>query len=68
MGKHERIVFVTEAPIIEMRGGVVHIRYTSNGEATERTMSVKTFAKAIERGQRALDRYARGEENVIVDD
>jgi NaMN:DMB phosphoribosyltransferase len=59
--------FIQEAPIIEIKGGVAIIRYRGDPQG-DRAMSVRTLARALERGQRALQRHAAGEENVIVDE
>lgn len=67
MGKREVIPYDPGPPVIENRAGVVHVRYRG-GDRAERTMSVKTLARSVERAQRALERYGRGEEDVVVDD
>ena len=65
---NEFIAHISEAPTIEIRDGVAHVLDRSGPMRIERAMSVKSFAKYVERGQRALKRYADGEQSIIVDD
>lgn len=58
--------FVNDAPIIEIKGGVAFVRYGNSG--MDRAMSIQTFTRAVERGQRALRKHAAGDEHVLVDD
>lgn len=53
---------------IEISDGVVHVREESGNHRIERTMSVKTARRTLDRLSRALERFAAGEQNVIVDD
>jgi hypothetical protein len=62
------VAFIEGAAIVEVNGGVVRIRERSGEQRIERTMSVKTARATVERIGRALERYARGDENVVVDD
>lgn len=58
-------IFSNEPPIIEIRDEVAIIHH--NGQL-ERAMSVRSFTRWIDRGQKALRRHAAGEAHVIVDD
>lgn len=64
----EIIAHITEAPTIEISDAVAHVRDRSGNVRIDRAMSVRSFTKYVERGQRALERYAKGEQNIIVDD
>lgn len=64
MPQAETANFIHEPPVIEITAGVVIIRYRDG----ERAMSVKTLARAVDRGNRALQRHAAGDQNIIVDD
>lgn len=68
MGKISGVAYITGASTIKIHGGVVDITDVSGSRRLKRAMSVKIFEANQERGQRALDRYRRGEESVIVDD
>lgn len=68
MSTNEFIAFISEAPTIEISGGVAHVRDRSGNMRIDRAMSLKSLAKYVERGQRALKRHAEGDENIIVDD
>lgn len=67
MAKAKKVIYLDEPPTVEISGGVVHIRDRSGARLIERAMSIKNFRRSLERGQRALDRYAKGEENVVED-
>jgi hypothetical protein len=68
VGKHTEFPsFIDEPPIVSISGGVVFISYRASGARPERAMSLRTFERAIARGQRALERYAGRETDVIVD-
>ena len=69
MAKCEKeVVYLSEVPTVTIVAGVVHvIRYTGTGKVT-RAMSIKTLQKFRDRVDRALERYASGEQDVIVDD
>ncbi len=64
----EFVAYVTEAPTIEISGGVAHVRDRSGGTRIERAMSVRNLEKYRDRISRALERYAAGETDIIVDD
>jgi hypothetical protein len=64
----EFVAYVTEAPIIEICGGVAQVRDRSGGTRIERAMSVRNLEKYRDRINRALERYAAGETDIIVDD
>lgn len=69
MGKEykEFVAYITEAPTIEISGGVAHVKDRSGATRIERAMSVKNLVKYRDRISRALDRYARGEDNIVID-
>lgn len=58
--------FIDEPPIIEINGSIARIVYRRLDN--DRVMSVRTLKRIIERGTRALDRHATGEDHIIVDD
>jgi hypothetical protein len=60
--------FIECPAVVEISGGVVRICERSGEQRIERTMAIKTAAQTGERIKRALERYAKGDENVIVDD
>lgn len=66
MSSRDLIVHIASAGEVEISDGIVYIRERSGGRNIERTMSVRTAQKTVERFQRALERYAAGEQNVIV--
>lgn len=58
--------FIDEPPVIKISGSIVKIIY---GHAEmDRVMSARTLRRAVERGKRALERHATGEDNIIVDE
>lgn len=59
--------FVQVPPVIQITAGVVIFRNQSTC-CPERFTSVRVLEKAVERGQRALERFAAGETDIIVDD
>lgn len=67
-GVNEFVAHITEAPTVEIRDGVAHVRDRSGNMRIDRAMSVRSFAKYVERGQRALERHAAGDDNVCIDD
>lgn len=64
----EFVAHITEAPTIEIRDGVAHVRDRSGNLRIDRAMSIKSFAKYVERGRRALERHAAGDAIIVVDD
>lgn len=58
--------FIDEPPIIEIAGGIVRISYR-NGDI-ERVMSVRNFGRVVERGKKALERFAAGDDRIIIDE
>lgn len=62
------VAYIAGPSAIEIRSGVVHVRDRSGAQCIERTMSVKVLADNVKRGERALARFASGEENIVVDD
>lgn len=68
MPTNEFIAHISEAPTIEISDGVAHVRDRSGNMRIERAMSIKSLTKYVERGQRALERHANGEHNIIEDD
>lgn len=68
MGKVSGVAYVTEPSTIKIHGGVANIIDISGTRRLERAMSVRVLKTDVERYQRALDRYGRGEQSVIVDD
>lgn len=69
MGKHfSPLAFVTEPPVFEVNGGVFHIRARSGDSCIEFAMSPRCFAQGLDRAKTAAERYARGEQNIVVDD
>lgn len=68
MGKQfSPLAFVTEPPVFEVNGGVFHIRARSGDSCIEFAMSATCFAHGLSRAKTAMDRYAEGEQNVIID-
>jgi hypothetical protein len=57
--------FIDEPPVIEINGSIVRINYR---RLDERVMSVRTLRRSVERGKRALERHATGEENIVIDE
>jgi hypothetical protein len=68
MASKSSIAHMSDAPKIEISDGVAWIKGRSGGERTVETMSVRILQQYADRIGRALARYARGEQNVIVDD
>lgn len=68
MDRNSVIPFVSEPPTIRIYGDVAHVWDRSGSMGSERAMSISSFVKFIERGQRALRRRAAGDEVIIVDD
>lgn len=62
------VLYICEAPKIEIAGGIVRIIARSGAEQREGTMSVANFARYVERGQRALRQHAAGDEFIIIND
>jgi hypothetical protein len=62
------IVFIDEPATVQISGGIVHVRERSGGRRIKRTMSVATAEKTAERIRRALDRWAKGDQDIIVGD
>lgn len=58
--------FIDEPPVIEINGSIVRINYRRSD--IERVMSVRTLRRMVERGNRALERHATGEENIVIDE
>lgn len=67
-GTNDFTAHIREAPTIEISHNVVYVRDRSGNMRIERAMSLKSFEKYVERGRRALERYEKGEETIIVDD
>jgi hypothetical protein len=68
MASKSSIAHMSDAPKIEISDGVVWFKSRSGGERTVETMSVKVLQKLVDRGHRALDLHAAGEQRVVVDD
>lgn len=69
MGKLEEFTaHLTEVPVFEINDGVAVARARSGNRIINQAMSVKVLSKAVDRARRALERYANGEQNIIVDD
>jgi hypothetical protein len=64
----EFVAFISEAPTIEISGGVAHVQDRSGDVRVARAMSVRMLEKYGDRINRALSRYAGGETDIIVDD
>lgn len=62
------VAFITEPPAISITANVAHGHYRSGASRTKWAMSVKVLQATRDRINRALDRYAAGDEHVIVDD
>jgi hypothetical protein len=58
--------FIDEPPTIEINGSIVRICYKRAD--IQRVMSVRTLKRMVERGSRALERHATGEENILIDE
>jgi len=50
---------------IRISENIVILSTRSGGEAIEQAMSVKAFQQLVDRGHRAIDRYGRGEQDII---
>lgn len=57
-------VFLDVAPVIQIREGVAHVLDSGTTVAIDRAMSLESLRVYVERGQRALARYAKGEQEV----
>lgn len=57
-------VFLERAPDLRIRHGVAHWLDTGSGFECEHAMSIETLQASVERGKRALDRYANGERDI----
>lgn len=68
MSKAESPAFAQEPPVIEIQDRVAIIRYRCGKERCERAMSIRTLARSVARGQKALDLHAAGDDHIIVDD
>lgn len=69
MGSFAKIVpFVSEPPRIEISGGIATIQIRSGRDVTELVTTVCNLARSIERGQRALNCHAAGDDHIIIDD
>jgi hypothetical protein len=67
MGVETRFAaFIDEPPVIEINGGIARISYRRAD--IERVMSVRTLRRVVERGKRALERHAAGDEHVVIDE
>lgn len=60
---HTHRIFLDKAPVIQIKHGIVHALDT--GVDSEHTMSIETFGEILDRGKRAMARYARGERGII---
>jgi hypothetical protein len=67
VSKVESPAFAQEPPVIEIKDRVAIIRYRGK-ERCERAMSIRTLARTVARGQKALDLHAAGDDHIIVDD
>lgn len=62
----EAVIFVTDPPEFEIRGGLVHITQSFGKTRLERVMRLNTFLRAIEMARRAVAEYEmRGSAQVI---
>lgn len=61
------IPFISEVPIIEIRGTIVVEHARSGNCSLERTMDVKTLARWVERAQQALKQHADGDFAIRID-
>ena len=60
------VAYVSDVPRIEITHGVVHICDRSGDISIDRAMSINTFKEHIKRCEEALERYADGERDVLV--
>lgn len=69
MGKQssEFVAYVTEPPVIEINDRVARVKDRSGNVRIERAMSVRTLEKYRDRITIALDRFAAGDTDIIVD-
>jgi hypothetical protein len=65
---HEFNAHICDTPTVEISDNIVHVRFRSGQVRAETTMSVRLLTKSVARANRALERYAAGEQNIIVDD
>lgn len=69
MGNMSRIVaFYTEPAKFEINDGIVNICIRSGNDVTQMAWTICAFAKSIERGCRALERFRAGDNTIIVED
>lgn len=64
----ELTTFMQEPPVIEISNGIVLVHYRPGTCCSDRAMSVRCLERSVDRARRALERYAAGETDVIVDD
>jgi hypothetical protein len=57
--------FLDRAPTIQIKEGVVHVLDNSGGATIDRAMSIKSLEDYVARGRRALDRFVRGDTDII---
>jgi hypothetical protein len=69
MGKMESsVAYTTEPPVISISGNVAQKTFRSGGRQIRLAMPVAVLRATRDRLNRALDRYAAGEEDILIDD
>jgi len=61
------VPFVTGTPTVAILSGVAHTRARTGDQPLEQAMSVRTLQAYRDRINLALERYANGEADIIVD-
>ena len=59
------VVHLDGAPTVQIRKGVARVVDHTGGHRIERAMAVSDLEEYVARGQRALERFARGDKDII---
>jgi hypothetical protein len=61
------VVHLDGPPAVQIRKGVARVVDHTGGVRIERAMAVADLEEYLARGRRALERYAKGEQDIVED-